>query len=512
MLHFEDTPDARRFGAISTPVLTTFTPEVHEDYILPDSLPDIKKILLITCTPISVESEIREEVLPYTVDLCVELLYVSDTNRLRHVKIPLHFSGKEAIPPLEDATALLSASCIGAEVRMLSVRKVSLRVKLAISLCVFSKLDLAPDTPDCNCTLKTKEDTVSTLQYAVAADLGLPLSFDFDLEGNQPTVGEIISAALFPVDPKVTPSLGKADLDGEVELHLLYLTPENAPVRITRRFPIREVIEVPDSDETMLGIAMITPLDVGCTVQDDSFGEKRHIELDAQLNVSLALFGKTAATYVKDAYAIPCDSTIETASASIASLAGISQGAFSVSGVFDREDGGEGKLVFGTVCPGDLSVIFDPDRDRYVIEGSAHVNFLFALDREDGDLKDYSFIAKDIPVKGEINAPCASEDFLARQILVRGARLRADDTRLLADFDLTVTLIPASQSEITYVKSIRVSENCEIPVPEGESITLHFKSESETLWDVAKHYRIDESALIASNGITQDPGKTVLII
>lgn len=485
--------------------------EVNEDFILPDFLPDSKKILSVDVAPRITEYSSENGILRYTGEICCTLLYVSDTNRLRAYPFTAHFSGKEAVPDSADQRILLPVRAERNDSRMLSPRKLSLRLTLELQICILSgqrlSCSIQPENDlGAGATLEQLAGTEKTLTFTPTERMGLPLREDVELDGNLPTVHEIIACRMEGIASTVEVADGKAEISGDILVRCLYETDQGNTQEFTKRYTVHETVEIPDAKAGMSGTANLTVCGVQATAQNNSFGEKRIIELDAEIDMVIWCFDTEEISITRDAYSTAFETECRTASPSICRFDGINQTGFSVNYSATRSEVNADSAcsVFaGSILPGKVSVRYDADKGKYLIEGKAVATFLAETLREEEYSHEYHSIRTEIPIRGEMPAGPDPSTPLFCRLLVSQPRLRSDDSKFYADFEVNLVMPTVVSSETACVTDIRICSDSPL-TKEGSAILLYYPDPEDTLWSIAKQYHTLRESIASLNQIEGD--------
>ena len=96
-------------------------------------------------------------------------------------------------------------------------------------------------------------------------------------------------------------------------------------------------------------------------------------------------------------------------------------------------------------------------------------------------------------------------ELLNREGSISGVALkfRADSSNLYADIELVIRVMAMDTSYVSSLEMLHLDRTT--PVTHREApITLCYPSREETLWDIAKEYRMTEESILLSNGLAND--------
>ena len=114
--------------------------ESSEDYILPDYLPDIKKVAAVFPAATIKGRFLGSGTLEYEGEACYKVLYVAEDQTLRTAVFLTGFEDKIGNEELtEDCVELLTPLCEGVNVRLLNPRKLNIRSQNGADVAVYKR-------------------------------------------------------------------------------------------------------------------------------------------------------------------------------------------------------------------------------------------------------------------------------------------------------------------------------------------------------------------------------------
>jgi len=491
--------------------------DINEDLILPEFLPDVKKLLMSRFEPQVINQTQESGYLRYEGEISCSVTYVSDTNRLRCATLTIPFSGKE---PMEEADAeqiLLLPAVTRNDSRMLSPRKLSVRLGLKIRACLLATRSLSCEIEGEEEGLELDYERISTMRFTPTERMGLPLRVDMELENSLPSVCDILCTSVEGTPTKVEISKGKAERQADLLIKCLYEGEGGRSVEVCKRHSMRETVEIPDADEGMRGISMLRCSGVRTNVENNSYGEKRVLEIDAELQLTVWCFGEEEAVIVRDAYSTRYATECESKECNACIFDGVVQTSFSVNYSVEKgEVGGEEmKEIFcGQLQPGEITLTRDAQRPgMMLVEGNAIATMLCERIREDDFGREYLVVRMEVPIKGEIDLRGGMGERMLSHVALHSCRMRCDDSRLYVDFEIGITMPLIREQSLAFVSSLRVRSDRPHEEEDG-FFTLFYPSTSDTLWSVAKEHHVTRALLCAANHMEQAENleKQILLI
>lgn len=520
---FQDQASLLGHTALSCSYDAVIRNEITEDFILPDSLPDVKKLLKIEFSPQITDYTCEGGMLRYSGECRCEVLYVSDTNRLRSGEFICRFSGKESIEEGSDQRVLLVPRITRNDSRMLNPRKLSMRLGLEVRACVLSGHNLkcrviGENGAEEEATMQWNEESVTSLVFTCAERIGLPFREDVELENNQPTIGEVICCHVESLPTQISVEDGKVDVSGDVLLRCLYETDTGRCFEMNKRYSIREAVEIPDARKGMSAMAHMNVCGVQVSAQNNSYGERRVLEVDAEIELTVYCFDNEQVCLLRDAYSTDYVTENKNICPAICSFEGMQGTGFSVNHSILKNDVGAEKMssIFGgTLLPGEISLVYDEEKKKLLLDGKAVVTFLSELPREEDEYgKEYMTLRAEVPIRGEIE--CRDPEFknLLLQMFISQSRFHCDESKLYVDFEVNVTTPRMKVREEECISEVAVRYDRAYDKEKGSSILLYYPEAEDTLWSVSKQYRIQSDKIAEANQLEDGSlmGKKVLLI
>ena len=148
----------------------------------------------------------------------------------------------------------------------------------------------------------------------------------------------------------------------------------------------------------------------------------------------------------------------------------------------------------------------DREKERYILTGRCRVHLLLCRDGE------YSSSEVEFPFRYEKEMggghplPDGSQPEFDGTVKAITCRARMDGERLGIDAELAVAIRMTAPDNLTSLSSVSLGD--EITRHAGEYM-ICFPSANDTLWSVAKRYRVPLAALGAANGVpsSEDPAE-----
>ena len=490
--------------------------EIASDYILPDTYPDVKKVLRVESKPIIIGRYISGRKLELTgaVDYAVIFSADGESGESLHC---VHFAGEwesavSDISSLEGVNITVVPRVSACTQRLANPRKLSLKSTVTSDIKVTAPLPCAPACEGAQSAaeqmqLEKLTKTVESRRECTFLADPLRISENLEPDAAQPAIDEIISCsssicfheAKINRDGDFTVSL-----KGEALIDCIYKSQGEAGVykSFSRKCPVAYIVGAAEYEnqfancrpESLLASADATTVEISASVGENSYGERRVVELDMSADVTVCIVGSEDAELVLDAYSLIRDCECVKQEFDCESTGKVLFANFSVGESANRAELNipEASAIIDTaadVSINDMSI----ERGRAVFTGAAAISCIY----ENGG--EYMSSDVNIPIKCEINVGDIAEP-LSYTCFPRAYDMRArlDPERIFFDFEVSLCMQICERRHHSSISAIRLLGEAREVKP-SSCMTLCYPGEKDTLWNIAKRYNTTVSALEAAN-------------
>lgn len=518
--------------------------DVNGDFLLPDYLPDAKKILRTAVTPRLRGRFLGSGCLEYDGTLSCDLLYFAEDCRLRCASFELPFEGKfESEEITGDCVDLLSPLLSGVTCRMQGPRKFNLRCKAGAKALLFCRDSvmpvLAPGTDgESGKAIETLLREGRGVNVTDLLETELTCSEDLPLEKTMPPIDGIVSTHAEVLFDRVRPGSDGVTLRGRAELECLYYTEtgggETAPAEsggdeiapgapgaprsektapkesytvFRRSIPLEEVLDgftvaEGDRNENCRVAAFGCVQSLKVTPAEDENGQMRTFEVDLVYSADVRCFAELPVQITEDAYSLRESCALTKTKLHMTEGADCFSGGFSTSETVEWKTAGGriDELLSLQILPKFSETPTATRRGDALFQGEAQVSAA-GLDRE-GNPQLLTFT---LPLRCESDIPMTEGEQVNAEIsaVCVNPRVRFDPEGMSLDFETFLTAELLREKEIECVTGIAPGgadgEEARRGA-EGEAI-LFYPDKGETLWDAAKRYRVTRDALAFENAL-----------
>lgn len=490
--------------------------ELSGDYILPDTYPDVKKVLRVHAKPVLIGRYVSGRHLEISGAVDYTVLFCADGEAGETLHC-VHFakdweSSVNELDMSENSNITITPRVSACTQRLANPRKLSLKSTITSDIKLTS---LHPVTPSCEGASSPAEELqleklttpiISRGERTFLADV-LRISEDIEPDGTQGAIDEIISccADICIHEAKISRDGDfTVSLKGEALVNCIYKSQSQAGeyTSFSRKCPVIHTVSAAEYEayfsdcrpESLTVSASATTVEVNAEVAENAYGERRVVQLDLSADVTLCIAGDMAAHLVLDAYST-------------------SRGCECITDEVEYED--EEKIIFSNFSVGESASRTDyviPDtanivdtaadilmdsltfeRGRAILSGTASLSCILKASGE------YMSAEINIPVRCELNAGDFSEPISMHcEAKAHDIRARLDSERIYFDFEVSLWAKLCERSRRKYVSAIRLIGESKASQTQS-TVTLCYPSGDDTLWNIAKRYGTTVEAIEAAN-------------
>lgn len=472
-------------------------PEAVKDCILPDSYPDIHRILQVTATVSPGRLTLSAGKLRAEGILHTAVLFADEDGAVHTVRFALDYAGQ--MPYSTDDAEMTSVADTVLEsvaARVQNPRKLAIRGRICVTPCLFLRCDDEPVTsPELtNVTLEKKMQTVPYWQMKQWCENGIEASEDLSL-GQEPSISRIVWSDLQLEITSCQAEEGELRFSGNGTLHLFYVTPQNRVQYAGISFPIRSSLQGEIPSEALCRVALI-PEEVTVLPVEDSAGEVRGVELDFTYSVCATAAWKVNCTRPVDCYSVEAATAVRMEKAVL--LSSVKELSREFYAAVDAEAAGMRSVLHATATV--TAEAREETDEGAQLRCCAQITVI-GTDAEDALMS--------VPLTEHFSIPLEEGDLCFCRMTAEPT-VQSEGETLKVRLSGKLSGMAAGWGELTYVGGVLPSTD---PLScEGDTFTLCYPASGETLWDIAKRYRIPQSAILRANSISEEALPVVLLI
>ncbi|MBQ7718341.1 MAG: DUF3794 domain-containing protein [Clostridia bacterium] len=474
------------------------------DIILPDAYPDIQRILQIDATARIKEKEVGPDRVVLRGDVEFTVIYVPDSEMTDMSVKSAHTTANftdvcEAKGVLQDMKVKAGADISNIEYNLINSRKISIKATVSTNLKAYRQSetefisDIESDEP-----VETLHKEVLTFSQEADDEFTVTVADKLEVPSSCSAIEDVLNISASVCDSETKLIAGKAIIKGNINVCTLYIGAETQkPEFMEHEIPFTEILDLPNVDEGM-ECDIDYKIDSVYYETDDS---GRLIGVEITLCVTADVTSRDSALVLSDCFCTVCDIELSKKVCTVDRIAGFFQPLFTVKGTAEIE---EPCPPAAKICNITASPIID---DIELKDGKAnvkgHLDMQVLYLTEDDETPVYSTKSK-ILFEQSVDADGIEEAKIECTAHMTGCSFSlADDRHINIKAAVSLSLKLICGEKVDVVEGIRTTESA--PVKKAP-IVIYFVQSGDTLWSVAKKYRVspDEIAEINSLNPSQE--------
>ena len=478
----------------------TLENEVSEEYILPDYLPDIRKILLVR-TRIEEDDIFTEEGRAEVGGKVVfNIIYLGDTGEIKSIRQECAYNSFANSDSIYDESIIdIQSSLKNRSVRALSPRKIMMKAKVISVISVRNKLCVSPrligsTSIEDEFTLERSINRTECVNFIQFNESDIRVSEDIEYKGRN-AIGELIAydAEVLPTECKYTDD--KLYIKGIAKIWCLVAdTTEDEKVQydvIEKNLPITHTSELTLPNGDWDCFMQIELGDFECSVANNSYGESRMIEADLVCRAKITAISNESSVFTDDVFSTAYEYANTYKRVNTEKMVKTSCTNFSVSGSSElqKTDGSSLDRVIFSSVDAEISAV-DIIQTKAVFTGECNVKTVH-VDKDGGYVNsEFSF-----PIRYEAPVGNIEKHRCRCDVSVLDSRVTADGNKINVNAEVGINYSLFENISVDTVETIAINKSEPLQNLNEKVMVLYYPDKNETLWSVAKKYNVSRSAL-----------------
>ena len=481
--------------------------DLSEDYVLPDYLPDAKKILKFIVDPVIQTRFQGSSGFEFSGTLYCRALYFAEDSSLRLASFSIPF--EEHIPcedAREDCVDLLDVNVVSALCRLQNPRKLNARIKVEFPLKIWQRSSTLPELyggTGRESSLQTLVLPVPSMNVISLREDDLSFAEDISVDKTMPDIDRIVLCEAQVFFDQCHASKDQVVCRGNLFLECIYSSSSGENQFFKKVIPVSDSFSCSGADTDCSVFAKCFSRIPEVNISADEFGALRIIELDLSYGVDITLIKEKNVLYTADAFSTLGYADVMSNDIDLYTPCQKISSSFSVSESIEAKDVGVSKEESILAC------YLTPEMSLQSKGGGKHGKLLFEgdckalliLSRPDGSIREGEL---HIPIKYESDHPFREDAFYECSGICRASlsRIRFDSEQIFFDFEVMISFDVLSRQRINAVNCIRILPESPKERESASTITLYYPSPSESIWDVAKKYGVTRERIASENSIS----------
>ncbi|MCX7714243.1 MAG: DUF3794 domain-containing protein [Clostridia bacterium] len=475
---------------------------VDGDIIVPDVKPDILKILQVDAVSTITGKDVGGGRITINGKVNLKILYVPDRAEESVKSIItsfdfVHRADNAAI--LDGMTAMAESDVMRVEFHLINSRKLSVKTIVAIESMIYANkpLEMVTDVEN-ETAVEIDKKTLSIYNTVAQTEDEFVVKDSIEVPSGKMSIREILKVDYKISDKELKTVTGKIIAKGVINACILYTGEDNSLEFVELDIPFTEVFDVPDVNDNANCEMNYSISDMYFETAADSDGDLRVVNLEFLVEAKIRANVNLKVDVVNDYYCPGWDTKIvreecvideivcqPNSQNTLREIVAIDSNLPQIMGVYNVIN--KAYIVKTIVEHGKIKV-----------EGIIDSYILYLSDSVDNPVFSYK---KEIPFNYILDAPGSEAGMqcdVNAQVEHSGYNLNmANEVELRC-----ILVISAKVTQRRKVSLIKDGELCEISGENKRGIVIYFVQKDDTLWNIAKRYRVAIDEIIKLNDLT----------
>lgn len=499
----------------------TFQTVIDNDIIVPDTKPDIARVLLLDGDVFITGCDTGTDRVVVSGCIACKILYISDdeTKSIKGIVSNIPFSETSDISGVRSGMKCRGKALIEhMDYTLLNGRKINVKTILSKNVRVYDEIEREVSSDLIGVEdIQVLRDSVVLNTYLGSNKVNFIIKEDLELPSSKPTISEIVrnDIKISNKDFKVTD--GKIFVNSDIGISTLYVADDEERTLqfMENELVFNQFVELEDVDENTIIDIDYELVDYKIDAVEDADGELRLIRAEIALNIYANGLCQKTIEVLSDAYSPKSKISLERQQINISELFSENKSQMVIRDTIAlNECNPEVSEIFNVLCKYNVSESRIED-NKVVVEGSVENNILYLANNEDQPVFCFK---KEIPFKHEVEIKGIRND------MVYDVSLEVEHCNysMITSDNVEIRNVIGVNTNVQTKKIIpiinKANENIfddkkQISLP---SIIVYIIQPGDSLWKIAKKYDTTVDELMKINSLTEKdilmPGQQILIL
>jgi hypothetical protein len=492
---------------------------IEEDVVVPDSKPDISRILSVEGKVIILDKEIMQNKILVDGVVNFEILYAlaGSEQPLHSMKASANFNQSIEMNDI-DALMTPEVECKLEHIdySIMNERKVSMQAVLNLTGRVFKtdKVDVLKGAEGIE-DMQALKDKIKYDNLVGSNSAQTVLRETFEMAEDTPEIFQVLQTKGFVVVNETKLTDGKVIIGGNIKLSILYATeePRNPVYEVNHELPFTHFVEVPKALEDMDCKTDLMIGDIFTEVKKNLEEQNKVYDMEVVLKAHVEVFDKEEKEVLLDAYSPSRNLNLQKSRLKFTRKVGKDSAQTVIKETLDLPDGHPSIFKVFTVNAKPTVTDYRIVEEKNIVEGFIKVTVLYVANTE--EMQVYSF-NEEIPFRHFVEMP-GIKDHMDSNIKVNieeinFSSINSKQVECKLNLGLYAEISEGCEKEVIVNLEDLGEENKE---DNRASITIYFVQKGDTLWEIAKRYNTTVREILEANDIENPdeimPGDRIII-
>ena len=476
---------------------------VDTDIIVPDSKPDVLRVLQVDATSVVNEKYIQKDHLTISGSVGYKILYASDEidapSQVKSILYSAPFSQQVEIKGIDDTMmTAVKSDVVHVEFGIQNSRKINVKTVIALDSSV-----VRTASADVICgvegdlDLPYRKDVVHSYNLIACKEDVFALGDALAVPAGNPMIDEILKVDVSVDGKEIKVVNNKVVAKGNVNVCTLYLGGNGEISSMEHQLGFTEVLDVMDitADETCDVEYLVRDMDYKITQDND--GDPTLVDFQMQLSAVTKAYAQTQMETLSDVYSPDYEVSVERRELAVNQLV---YGGISQTVVKDQieipADQPSIVKIYNVIAKPYLETA-SLENGKVTINGTIDAYLLYLSASADSPV--YS-VKKEVPFTHTVDAPGAADGTPEVKLTAEHVNYSlnsANDAEVR--FVLSADTRVVKSSTVSVITDVSLDEEARIDKSQQPSITIYFAQAGDNLWDIAKRYHTTIEEIAAVN-------------
>lgn len=472
------------------------------DIIVPDTKPDILKIIQVDADASITDKNIRNEKLMIRGRVNLKILYIPDSDKDKISSINTNFSFEQEINCKnagENMYLFVSANVTRAEFSVTNSRKLYIKtvVGMDYEVCDTNEIGIVTDVEGEE-KIEIKRESISIENIADICEHNFILQENIELPSGAQPIAELLKTDTEFVDTEYKTVTGRIIIKGAVSVCILYTTAENDIVHAEMELPFTEVIDSNTNDNAECEV-VYDILNVICNCTEDSDGDRRVLNTEIEINAQVRATEKETIDVISDCYVPMKKTELVKETAELDEIVATPMSKNTLKEIIEfPQSVPEVKSIYNAIMKPYVTKAVC-DNGKLLCEGKVDAYILYLSSSSDNPV--YS-LHREIPFAFVLSYENNGKNLIPRvKAEVEHSEYTlntAGEVELRCILNLYADIVNERNEEI--ITDINICDNEDT----SRGICIYFVQQGDNLWDIAKHYGVSRAMIKKYNDIEED--------
>ncbi len=471
------------------------------DIIIPDSKPDVLKVISVTAKVNLKETTFQKEKITFLGNAVYQVVYMSDSesDRIKSITYRAPFSHQAVCTEYEeDATIGTEVNIFIASASIQNSRKISVSLPVEFkTYAVKNHMINMPEDIANKHEILHLDEKLSVINRTVC--LNEKFAFEDSIVLSDCTASEIIRYDVNVRDREYKLISNKTVVKGNIEASVVFFDEEGRIRHILKNGDFSEVLDTQNITRDLIAEISVDISDVTCSIGEDGIV----IDIECDMRVMAVAYEELDINLMYDAYCPRCKVNITRDRFNAFSLVAMGEERVSLKEVSEFASGDCNQLC--TVIPNIKIKSQSIENARLKTMGSISYSIVYTT--EDSYMLCIDNIEREFESITDV-ADAKNLDFVRSGVYVSNCTyslISGNKVEISTELMMEHTVL--REKSLEYITNISVDEDAVYDTASLPGIIIYFVKEGDTLWNIAKKYHTTVSEIVKVNDLDT---KTIL--